>query len=91
MASSGIIPRLPPGILSIYGVPSIYGFGHGPTTTFGVIYDMSIANSGRYSIGQNVLIPYREAHMISYAMQEYWLIDESKIILIEQQEEGDIS
>lgn len=84
--SSPITPRLAPGILSIYGTASIYGFGHSAGITFGVIYDMSSANSGAYSVGQNVLIPYIDAHSVSYHGQTYWLIEESKIILVEQED-----
>lgn len=88
MASySSITPRLAPGILSIYGVPSIYGFGHSDGIAFGVIYQMPLVNSGAYSQGQNVLVPYRGADFVTYAGQTYWLIDESKIILVEVPED----
>lgn len=83
---SSITPRLSPGILSIYGVPSIYGFtDHSGGITFGVIHDMSAVNSGWYSVGQNVLMSYTGADSVTYQGQMYWLVDESKIILVEQQ------
>ena len=85
-----ITPRLAPGFVSIYGAASIYGFGHSPNVAFGRIHAMSISNSGAYSLGQNVLVPYKGSNFVSYAGIQYWLIEESKIILIEQ-EEGDIS
>lgn len=85
MALPGYIPRLAPGILSIYGTASIYGFsGLSQGITFGVINSMSSNNSGAYSVGQNVLIPYENANSVNYSGRTYWLIDESKIILVEQ-------
>ena len=86
-----IVPTLPPYFFSIYGSASIYGFGLSPGVAFGRIHQMSIVNSGAYSLGMNVLVPYRGSHYVTYAGTTYWLIEESKIILIEQQEQGDIS
>lgn len=86
MASvSSITPRLAPGILSIYGTASIYGFSRSDNLAFGVIYQMSSVNSGAYSVGQNVLIPYNkdDLNSIGYGGQTYWLVEEAKIILVE--------
>jgi hypothetical protein len=83
--SPSVIPLLTGTTLSIYGVPSIYGFRLPPNSplTFGVIYQLGIGYSGAYSVGQNVLIPYVNTNAIIYGNQTYWLIEESKIILVE--------
>lgn len=85
MASSGIIPRLASGLVSIYGTASIYGFTlpSDSRLTFGVIYKMADSEQSSYSVGQNVLLPYEEAHSVIYQNQTYWIINESKIILVE--------
>jgi hypothetical protein len=84
MATAGTTVRLAPGLLSIYGRGSIYGFtGQSKGLTFGVINSMSQNISGSYALGQNVLFPYLGANSVFYDGTEYWLIDESKIILVE--------
>lgn len=81
--SSNILPTLPPGMVSIYGSASIYGFGVGDGLTFGRIYRMSQNSSGSYNLGQNVLFHYKDANSISYANTTYYLIQESKILMVE--------
>lgn len=82
-SSTGILPTLSPGIVSIYGSASIYGFGVGSGLTFGRIYRMSENSSGSYNLGQNVLFHYKDANTISYANTTYYLIEESKILMTE--------
>lgn len=84
MATSDIIPQLSPGLVSIYGSASIYGFTHSEWLTFGRIYQLPVGNSGAFSLGQNVLFPFRNANSISYANTQYFLIPESEIILVEK-------
>lgn len=85
MATAGIIPRLAPGLLSIYGRGSIYGFsGQSAGLTFGVINSMSQQNSGAYGVGQNVLFPYANAMSVNYSGVQYFLVPESEIVLIEE-------
>ncbi len=83
-----ITPRLAPGYLTVVGAASIYGFTHSPNLTFGVIHEMSIVNTGAYSVGQSVLIPYdnNQVRSVTYSNQPYWLIQESQIILVEVEE-----
>lgn len=84
MATAGVTLRLAPGILSIYGRGSIYGFtGQSSNLTFGVINSMSQNTSGSYGVGQNVLFPYVGANSVSYGGTDYWLVNESEIILVE--------
>lgn len=85
MATAGVIPRLSSGFVSIYGTASIYGFvlPNNSDLTFGVIYQLADSGQNSYSVGQNVLLPYKEAYNISYQNQNYWLINQDKIILIE--------
>ncbi len=82
-SSSGILPTLAPGYVSIYGSASIYGFTPMGGLGFGRIYRMSSNTSGSYNLGQNVLFHYKDADSISYANTTYYLIDESKIIMTE--------
>lgn len=83
---SGVTPRLSSGLVSIYGTQSIYGFTLPDDTdlAFGVIYQMSDNQQSGYSVGQNVLLPYKEANQVIYQNQTYWIINPDKIILIEQ-------
>lgn len=85
MALSGVYPRLAPGLVSIYGTASIYGFTlpiNSPLA-FGVIYQMADEFQNSYSVGDNVLLPYQEANKISYQNTDYWIINQDKIILVE--------
>ena len=91
MATAGVTVRLAPGLLSIYGRGSIYGFtGQSQGLTFGVINSMSQNISGSYSLGQNVLFYYEGSNSVNYNGTQYWLIDESKIILVEVPPEAPI-
>ena len=84
MATPGVTIRLAPGLLSIYGRGSIYGFtGQSEGLTFGVINSMSQNISGSYALGQNVLFRYRNEVSVNYQGNQYWLINEAQIILVE--------
>ena len=86
-----VTPMLAPGMFSIIGTPSIYGFTCSNNMAFGVIHEMSSNNTGSYSVGQNVLIPYNDnLKRLTYSNQEYWLVAETEIYLVEIEEE-DIS
>lgn len=77
--------RLAPGIVSLYSSKSIQGFEFVNNTmvAFGVINQMADTEQSQYSVGQNVLIPYKEADEIIYGNQTYWLLPENKIIFTE--------
>ncbi len=82
-----VTPTLVNGYLTVLGTASIYGFTHSPNTTFGIIHQLGVVNSGAYSVGQNILIPYNnQINSVTYADQTYWLIQESQIILVEVEE-----
>lgn len=80
-----MIPAIfPPGFISVYGTGSTQGFSGYPSNyTFGVVNQLSCGGSGAYSLGQNVLFPFKESISLIYGNVNYYLVDESKIVLTE--------
>ena len=77
----------PAGYLSIYGTQSIQGFTlpTGSPYSFGVINQMSGDGGGLFSLGRNVMFPYRNSTAVIYGGQEYYLVPQSDIILTENE------
>jgi hypothetical protein len=74
----------PPGFISVYGRGSTQGFSGFPVQyMFGVVNQLSGGGSGAYSLGQNVLFPYKESISLIYGNVNYYLVEEGRIVLTE--------
>lgn len=75
--------KIQPGYLSLYGVDSFQGIQlPGSGLQFGLVNQLPY-NYGSYTLGQNVLFRVKEADILVYNNQQYFIVPESQIVLIE--------
>ena len=75
-----------PGLISIYGVSTTGTSGIVPVNNrlqFGTVYQSWANIEGNIQVGQVVLFPIDKCEKIEYAGEPYFIIDETKIISIE--------
>ena len=76
--------RLGAGLVSIYGANDSDNNIRAPKEyRFGIINDVWDNGSTVAAVGQSVLFRIDESGPLSYLDQSYWVVDENKIILIE--------
>jgi len=73
-----------PGYVSLYGAGSFQGIELPGATSlqFGIVNQLPY-QYGSYQLGQNVLFRVTDADILSYQNQQYFIVPQSKIVLIE--------
>lgn len=78
--------RLYPGFISIYGAPSINGIAASKGLQFGVITQIYSDTPNTVSVDQSVMFKYDDDTIrVTYDGVQYFIIDEAKIVLIENE------
>jgi len=76
--------RLYNGYLLIYGAPSITGIvPNSSGFQFGLVNQIYDNVSGDVSLNQSIMFRYDDSITVTYDGQQYFLLEEQKVILIE--------
>lgn len=76
--------RLSPGIVSIYGYPSLNNLkSYNPNIIFGVVDAVYLDVPGIVSVGQVIMVDKTKVESVTYENTEYFLVPEELIKLVE--------